>query len=202
MRIRPDGECSSVVELRIVDPAVAGSIPVTHPNSFAGSQAPIRRSHFPFNVRPILTPNFGSWTVPPTLIWEELSKAYDYNSRTLWVINVGDLKPAEIGMDFSLQYAYDTSKYNHVTIQNYLSEFATRHFGQDQSREIATILSEFYELNFQRKPEHMGFNRSQDPRTNPVRTEFSAIHHGDEVNQRLTRFRVPSGASALRGRER
>ena len=29
----PDGECSSAVELRIVDPAVAGSIPVTHPNS-------------------------------------------------------------------------------------------------------------------------------------------------------------------------
>ena len=41
----PDGECSSEVELRIVDPAVAGSIPVTHPtftSFFASSRVPLR----------------------------------------------------------------------------------------------------------------------------------------------------------------
>lgn len=39
-------------------------------------------------------------TVPPALIWEEMSKAYDHGARTVWVVNVGDIKPTEIGLEF------------------------------------------------------------------------------------------------------
>lgn len=127
-------------------------------------------------------------TIPPALVWEELSKAYDYQSRNLWVINVGDIKPAEIGLTFAMAYAYDTTKYDASTIQNFLTDFAAQTFGKDKASEIAEVLQEYYELNFQRKPEHMGFNQSQNPTTPPGRTQFSGVNNGDEVAQRLARF--------------
>jgi hypothetical protein len=95
-------------------------------------------------------------TIPPALIWEELSKAYDYNARTLWVVNVGDLKPMEIGTDFAMAYAYDTSRYTLDNLGNYLQDFAARTFGTAQAANIAAILNDYYHLNYQRKPEHMG----------------------------------------------
>lgn len=127
-------------------------------------------------------------TIPPALVWEELSKAYDYQSRNLWVINVGDIKPAEIGLTFALAYAYDTTKYDASNIQNFLTDFAAQSFGKDKAKEIAEVLQEYYELNFQRKPEHMGFNNSQNPPTPPGRTQFSAVDNGDEITKRMERF--------------
>ena len=36
-----------------------------------------------------------------------MSKAYDYGARTLWMLNVGDLKPAEIDIEYFLRMAWD-----------------------------------------------------------------------------------------------
>ena len=46
-------------------------------------------------------------TEPPALIQEEMTKAYDHNARKYWVLNVGDLKPAEIDIDYFMQLAAD-----------------------------------------------------------------------------------------------
>jgi hypothetical protein len=37
-------------------------------------------------------------TTPPALIWEEMHKACEHGARSVWVVNVGDIKPAEIGL--------------------------------------------------------------------------------------------------------
>jgi len=41
------------------------------------------------------------------LIQEELTKAYDHGVRKYWILNVGDLKPAEIDIDYFMQLATD-----------------------------------------------------------------------------------------------
>ena len=124
-------------------------------------------------------------TTPPALVWEELSKAYDYGARTLWVINVGDLKPAEIDITLAMAIAYDSRRYGLENISSFLKAFAARNFGPDHAEEIAAILNTYYHLNYQRKPEHMGFNASQNSPEAIQPTEFS----DDEIQDRLLEFR-------------
>ncbi len=123
-------------------------------------------------------------TIPPALMWEELSKANDYNDRTLWVVNVGDLKPGEIDINFLMNYAYDTSSYTIDNIQHYLTDFAADTFGPQHAGEIAALLKEYYHLNYQRKPEHLGFNTSQNPQAPINPTDFS----NEEITARLLAF--------------
>lgn len=94
-------------------------------------------------------------TTPPALIWEEMSKAYDHGMRQVWIVNVGDIKPGEIGMEFFLQMAYDIKKYRRDNLANYLRDWAAREFGPAEATEIAEIMDGYYRLVFARKPEHL-----------------------------------------------
>ncbi len=123
-------------------------------------------------------------STPPALIWEELSKAYDYNARTVWIINVGDLKPGEIGITMAMSMAYDMSRYNVSNINQFLKDFAARTFGAANAPEIAAILDAYYHLNYSRKPEHLGFNTSQDPGGPIQATAFSDA----EITERLAAY--------------
>jgi hypothetical protein len=118
-------------------------------------------------------------TIPPALVWEELSKAYDYGARNLWVVNVGDLKPAEIDLTLATRMGYDMERYTLENQGGFLKEFAEETFGKEHAEEIAAIMDRYYHLNYQRKPEHMGFNTSQNPGGPIQPTEFSdAELHG------------------------
>ena len=94
-------------------------------------------------------------TTPPALIWEEMSKAYDHGARKIWIVNVGDLKPGEIGTEFFLQMAWDIKRWRADNLPDFLPEWAAREFGAVNATEIAGIMSEYYRLNFLRKPEHL-----------------------------------------------
>jgi hypothetical protein len=120
-------------------------------------------------------------STPPSLVWEELSKAHDYGARTLWVMNVGDIKPGEIGMTMAMEIAYDAGHYTVDNVGDFLKGFATRTFGAAQAGEIAAVMDSYYHLNYQRKPEHMGFNTSQNPGGPIQASEFS----DEEIAQRL-----------------
>ena len=94
-------------------------------------------------------------STPPALIWQEMNKAYENGMRQFWIVNVGDIKPAEIGMEFFLQMAYDASRWTINSQHGFLRQWATREFGKERSAEIASIMDEYYRLGFQRKPEHL-----------------------------------------------
>ncbi len=94
-------------------------------------------------------------TTPPALIWEEMTKAYDHGARTIWIANVGDLKPAEIGTEFFLQMAWDIHRWNRDNLRDFLPQWAEREFGGDHAQEIGGIMADYYRLNFQRRPEHL-----------------------------------------------
>lgn len=94
-------------------------------------------------------------TTPPTLIWEEMRKAYDHGARDLWVLNIGDIKPGEIGMEFFLRMAWDVEPWKETAQMDFLTDWAKRNFGEKHALDIATALDGYYRLNFLVKPEHL-----------------------------------------------
>jgi len=76
-------------------------------------------------------PHSYTWinTTPPALIWEELHKAWENEARTLWVINVGDIKPEEIGIDYYSRLAWAPERLGPDSQPQFLREFAAKNFG-------------------------------------------------------------------------
>jgi hypothetical protein len=96
-------------------------------------------------------------STPPALIAEEMTKAYDYGADKVWMLNVGDLKPAELDIEFFLKLAWNPRSWNGTNTYDLLEKQFARDFGNQAAPELTAILAEYYRLNFQRKPEHMGF---------------------------------------------
>jgi glycosyl hydrolase family 115 (putative glucuronidase)/glycosyl hydrolase family 115 len=124
-------------------------------------------------------------TTPPSLIWEEMSKAYDHGVRRFWMLNVGDIKPAEVSIDLFMQMGWDISKWRKNLIGDFLPEWAASKFGPRQANEIASILDQYYRLGFARKPEHLQWNFANEDRKP---TALTAFDYGDEVQQRLDAY--------------
>jgi hypothetical protein len=95
-------------------------------------------------------------TTPPALIWQQMSLAYDYGAQEIWMLNVGDIKPGEIGMEFWHRMAWDIDRYGRDSQPVFLREWAARDFGEEHAEEIAEIMGEYYRLGFVRKSELMG----------------------------------------------
>jgi hypothetical protein len=89
------------------------------------------------------------------LVWEEMSKAYRNGARRFWVLNVGDLKPAEVATEFFMQMAWDASRWRRDNLRAFLREWARREFGAAHAAETAAVLDEYYRLGFARKLEHL-----------------------------------------------
>ncbi|HVU36371.1 MAG TPA: glycosyl hydrolase 115 family protein [Opitutaceae bacterium] len=114
-------------------------------------------------------------TTPPALIAEEMTRAYDHGIRQMWILNVGDLKPAESDTEFFLDLAWDITRGQRDRVADYLPAWAARQFGPEHATEIAAIMDEYYRLNFQRKPEHLQWwLPKQPPRPSPFTPEETA----------------------------
>jgi hypothetical protein len=120
-------------------------------------------------------------TTPPALIWEEMSKAYDHGARRIWILNVGDIKPAEIATEFFFQMAWDITRWRRDNLPDYLREWAAREFGSRQADKIADVMAGYYRLNFSRKPEHLQWWLPGQPEVPSPLTE-------EEREQRLKDF--------------
>ncbi|BCU79445.1 glycosyl hydrolase 115 family protein [Luteolibacter sp. LG18] len=94
-------------------------------------------------------------TSPLSLTWEEMHKAYENGARNYWVVNVGDIKPMEIGTEFFLKMAYDITAFDENAQPLFLKQWATREFGEADAVEVASIMDEYYRVNQQSKPEHL-----------------------------------------------
>jgi hypothetical protein len=92
-------------------------------------------------------------TTPPALIWEEMSKAYAYGADRVWVLNVGDIKPGEVGMDYWMRLGWNINSYTRETTPNFAGDFFSEIFGKSTGGEIGTLMDRYYRLGFARKPE-------------------------------------------------
>jgi len=101
-------------------------------------------------------------TTPPALLREELTKAYDHNARRYWILNVGDLKPAEIDIDYFMQLATDEPRVAAMSQREWLTAWFAGQFPNADAAKTAEVMTRYYALSFIRKPEFMGFNGYND----------------------------------------
>lgn len=113
----------------------------------------------------------------PALISYEMSKAYAYGADRLWVFNVGDIKPAEIEIEFAMDLAWNVNSWAPEKAVDFIEEWAERTFGKDYAKEIAEIKNIYYGLAASGKPEHID------------KIEFSE----KEINERLMAYRDIAG---------
>ncbi|MGC6432244.1 MAG: glycosyl hydrolase 115 family protein [Jejuia sp.] len=97
------------------------------------------------------------YTTPLPLIQEELHKAYDENVRDFWIVNVGDIKPAELGLQFYMALAYDIDAYPKNTTKDFLKKSAKQQFrvADNEAERIADLITDFHNLCRSKKPEHL-----------------------------------------------
>jgi len=95
-------------------------------------------------------------SISPSLISYELTKAYQYKADRLWVINVGDIKPAEMETQFAMDLAWDINKWKPENANQYAESWAAETFGTEFAKPIADIKAVYYRLGHEAKPEHMG----------------------------------------------
>ena len=92
-------------------------------------------------------------TVPLQKIWDQMSLTYHHGVDRIWIVNVGDLKPMELPIDFFLAMAWDINRWDHESIWEYTVLWAKEQFGSKYAREIAEILQRYTKYNGRRKPE-------------------------------------------------
>ena len=91
----------------------------------------------------------------PGLIAFEMHKALETGADRLWVFNVGDLKPAEMELEFAMDLACDPARWTQETAPRYARSWAAQTFGESVADEIAAIKEEYYALAQSGKPEHV-----------------------------------------------
>jgi len=130
-------------------------------------------------------------TTHPALIRDQLDRAWTTDARRLWVLNVGDIKPAEYLVQYFLDAAFDAGVLQQDPARH-LDAWAAAQFGPALGREAAAVLREHYRLAWERRPEFMGWSQTEP--TRPVRTTAYVRTGGDEAERRLADY----GALAAR----
>lgn len=101
-------------------------------------------------------------TFSPALLYQQMKLAYDKGIQKIWILNVGDIKPAEYQIELFMDMAWDIDKVNKMGVKEHARQFYTREFGKDLSKDLQTMMEESYRLAFVRKPEFLGGTRTEE----------------------------------------
>ena len=108
-------------------------------------------------------------TFSPALLYQQMTTAYDSGIQKLWVLNVGDIKPAEYQIELFMDMAWDIHSVRKQGITKHLSHFLQREFGNQLGKRLLPLMKEHYRLAYIRKPEFMGNTREEEYHTNDYR---------------------------------
>lgn len=124
----------------------------------------------------------------PSLIREEMMKAFESGADRLWVLNVGDIKPLEYNMQLFLDMAYNVAPFrNSGHTKQHLGQWHERIFGKSHADVITGVLWEYYDLAFERRPEFMGWSQTE-PTTKTRYTSYNHFYFGDEAQRRINKY--------------
>ncbi|MDR0766730.1 MAG: glycosyl hydrolase 115 family protein [Odoribacteraceae bacterium] len=100
----------------------------------------------------------------PALVYTEMKRAYEHQARTLWMLNVGDIKPAEYLTELFMDLAWDVeSVKKEKGLFGHLRTWAEREFGKRNAEAITSVMKGYYRLASVRKPEFTGWSRVEEP---------------------------------------
>ncbi|MFB9054008.1 glycosyl hydrolase 115 family protein [Formosa undariae] len=124
----------------------------------------------------------------PVLMWEEMSKAYTFQSKDIWILNCGDIKPHEYNIELFLDMAWDMSDFDKSTaVKNHMMDWSAREFGATSAKDITALMFENNRLAYIRRPEFMAWSQVE-PVTKEGETELTQFHYNDEVSTRINSY--------------
>ena len=101
-------------------------------------------------------------TFSPYLLHQQMKLAYDRGIQKMWVLNVGDIKPAEYQIELFLDMAWNIDEVNEIGGTAHLKSWLEREFGSNCAEELLPAMEAHYQLSYIRKPEFMGNTREEE----------------------------------------
>lgn len=128
-------------------------------------------------------------TTPLTIVQEQLRKVYDSNARKIWMVNVGDVKPAEMSLQFFMSLAYDIDSYPKNTTKEFMKKSAKQQFdiADDVATDFADIMTDFQSLCWPKKPEPMVPFWSWEFEKDWMYTYYSYANYGDAAQRQINK---------------
>ncbi|MCL1948324.1 MAG: glycosyl hydrolase 115 family protein, partial [Turicibacter sp.] len=113
--------------------------------------------HFDYHGGPVSYEWMPS--TPYEKTWEQLSMAYEYGVRDVWIVNVGDLKFNEVPLAYFMELAYDFETYgtsNKNSVQDFTKLWLEQTFpmaSDELKSDMGQVLHDYIRLNGMRRPE-------------------------------------------------
>ena len=112
--------------------------------------------HFDYHGDPISYEWVNS--TPLMKAWEQLTTAYEYGIRKIWIANVGDLRPQELPLSYFMALAYDYEKWSEPDLtDDFTLDWIEQQFGNtldtEEKSEVFKILFDYTKMNGDRRPE-------------------------------------------------
>lgn len=119
--------------------------------------------HFDYHGGPISYEWINSSYLPK--VWEQMTMAYDFGVRDLWIVNVGDISTQEFPLSYFLDLAYDFEQWGTQAINKtdlYTKQWIHKQFAgvfhEDEMEKIFELMTGYTRIAHQRRPEHMNSN--------------------------------------------
>ncbi len=104
----------------------------------------------------------------PAQLYTQMKMSYDKGAKDMWILNVGDIKPAEYLIELAMDMAWNINaiENNRDGLDKHLHTWLSREFGTQNAGQLLPVMNEYYRLAYIRKPEYMGNTRTeeQDPK--------------------------------------
>lgn len=92
-------------------------------------------------------------TVQIEKTWQQMDLAWARGARSLWIVNVGDIKPLEFPLSFFMKQAWDPEAMTLDVLVRYPEDWARATFGPAQASAIANLVTRYSQYAARRKPE-------------------------------------------------
>lgn len=126
-------------------------------------------------------------TTSPSLIYQQMKQAYDQGIQKMWILNVGDIKPAEYQIELFMDMAWNLDKVSSEGVTAHLKHWLERELGASCAKTILPVMQEHYRLAHIRKPEFMGNTREE--KKNPNYRVMKDLPWSErEINERLNAY--------------
>ena len=126
-------------------------------------------------------------TMSPSLIYQQMKQAYDQGIQKMWILNVGDIKPAEYQIELFMDMAWNLDKVSSEGVTAHLKHWLERELGTSCAKTVLPVMQEHYRLAHIRKPEFMGNTREEEK--NPVYRVVKDLPWSErEINERLNAY--------------
>ena len=134
------------------------TVPTEHMRSHKGGYG--MYYHFDYHGFPVSFEWVNSSYLPK--VWEQMTSAYEFGIRDLWIVNVGDLFSMEYPLAYFLDLAYDYEKWGITNLNSgseYTKEFLLKNFGERCDtgviKEMFDLLMGYTRIAHVRRPEAM-----------------------------------------------